>query len=177
MPNAKLFILLALALIAACSSQGIKIYDVNYKGNHPEGAFKAAIGNNTIFTNGPDVVEVRIKTKPDFFCYAVNKEVLCKFNINAKINNDAAERYRRITQDLRENLLKSGKTSSILPERFVYYANGEKAEEVLFVNNLQNKSVNILPIAVYGKGNTEKEAQKNAVKKSEEITKVLIDKK
>lgn len=166
MPGRKLVFALLLILIIACSSERTKIYKVDYKGNYPEGAFSAKIGNNTIFTNGPAVLEVHAERTPSFFCYAVNKEVLCKLNLNVKINDGAAEEYRAITLKLKESLMNSGKNSSILAERFAYYMGGEKSEEdVLFVNNLKNKSIDILPVAVSGKCADEKEAQKIALKK------------
>ena len=167
-----------LIFIIACSSEGTKIHKVDYKGNYPEGAFSAKIGNNTIFTNGPAVLEVHVEKNPRFFCYAVNKEVLCKLNINVKIDDDAAEEYRAVTQKLKWSLMKSGKNRSILAERFVYYLNDEKfEEEALFVNNLQNKSIDALPVSVSGKGADENEAQKNALIKSDEIVNILTDKK
>lgn len=172
------FALLLLIFIAGCSNEGAKIYKVEYKGNYPEGAFRAKIGDNTIFTNGPSVLEVSIERNPKFFCYAVNREVLCRLNINVKVSNNAAELYRATTQGMKEQSLKSGKNNSILPERLAYYINNEKSEEeFLFVNNLQNKSVSLLPIIVSGKGADEKEAQKTAIKKSNEIVGILIDKK
>ena len=61
---------------------------------------------------------------------------------------------------------------------FAYYIDGKKSEEdVLFVDNLKNKSINVLPIPVSGKGADEKEAKKNALKKSDEIINILADRK
>lgn len=178
MLSRKLSFALLLVLIIACSSEGTKIYKVSYKNNFQVGVFSARIGNNTIFTNGPAVLEVRVERMPEFFCYAVNKEVLCKLNFNVKVDDDAAEKYRAVTQHLKELLLKSGKNRTALPERLVYYTNDEKNEEdVLFANNLQNKSVSVLPITVSGKGADEREAQKNALKKFDEVVDILTDKR
>ncbi len=178
MLSSKLAFALLLIFIIACSPEGTKIYKVDYKGNYPEVAFSARIGNNTIFTNGPSVLEVHVERNPGFFCYAVNKEVLCKLNLNVKVDEDAAEEYLVVTQRLKESLLKSGKNRSILTEMFVYYLNDEKFEEnALFVNNLQNKPISLLPVAVSGKGVDEKEAQKNSMKKFNEIVGILTDKK
>ena len=174
----KLVFALLLVFIIACSSEGTKIYKADYKGNYPEGAFSAKIGNNTIFTNGPAVLEVHVEKNPKFFCYSVNKEVLCKLILNVKISEGAAEEYRAATQELKWSLMESGKNRSILPERFVYYLNDEKfEEEALFVNNLQNKSIDALPVAVSGKGADENEARKNALKKIDKIIDMLTDKK
>lgn len=178
MVGRKLVFTLLLAFIIGCSPEGTKIYKVDYKGNYPEGAFSAKIGNSTIFTNGPAVLEVSAEMNPKFFCYAVNKEVLCKLNLNMKINGAAAEEYRAVTQELKASLLKSGKNRSVLAERLAYHINGEKSEEdVLFVNNLNNKSIDVLPISVSGKGANEKEARKNALLKFNEIVNIITDKK
>ena len=174
----KLIFTCLLVFIIACSSEGTNIYKADYKGNYPEGAFSAKIGDNIIFTNGPAVLEVHVEINPKFFCYAVNKEVLCKLNLNVKINDGAAEEYQAATQNLKESLVKSGKNRSVLTERFAYYLYGEKSEEeALFVNNLKNKSINVLPVAVSGKGADENEAQKNALKKFDKIINMLTDKK
>ncbi|MBI2655451.1 hypothetical protein HYX06_03445 [Candidatus Woesearchaeota archaeon] len=178
MPGRKLVFAFILIFLTACGSEGAKVYKSDYRGNYPEGAFSAKIGNKIIFTNGPAVLEVSIDKDPKFFCYAVNKEVLCKLNIDVKINDGAAEKYRAATQELKELMLKSGKNKSILNEMFAYYINGEKSEEeALFVNNLKNKSIDVLQVSVSGKGADEKEAQKNAVKKSNEVVGMLTDKK
>ena len=178
MPSIKLIFVFLIAFLAACSSEGTKIYKVDYQNNFQAGVFSASIGNNTIFTNGPAVLEVYAEKKPKFFCYGVNKEVLCKLSINVKVDNDAAEEYHAATQSLKDALLKSGKNRSVLPERFVYYINNEKAEEeVLFVNNLQNGSISLLPITVSGKGISEEDAKINALKKFDKIVNILIDKR
>ncbi|MBI4452662.1 hypothetical protein HY637_04480 [Candidatus Woesearchaeota archaeon] len=169
--------LLAAALIS-CQPEKMKTYSVEYDYNYPVGAFKASIGNSTIFTNGQDILEVSVENNPKFFCYAVNKEVLCKFNIKVKVSADAAENYRSTTQKLKENMLNSGKNRSALPERLVYYVNdGKVEEEVLLINNLQNKSANIQSVVISGKGADEKAAQNDALKKSKQIVNMLIDRK
>ena len=174
----RLIFALFLVFIMACSPEGTKVYKVDYKGNYREGAFRAVIGNDTIFTNGHGIAEISVKNKPDFFCYAVNKEVLCKLKVDIKVSDDAAEKFRIATQNLKELLLKSGKKSSVLPERLVYYINNEKLEEeLLLVNDLQNKSVNVLHVTISGKGPTENEASKNAVKISKEAVNILADRK
>ena len=109
MAGRKLVFALIFAFIIGCSSEGAKIYKADYKGNYPEGAFSAKIGNDIIFTNGPAVLEVSVERNPKFFCYSVNRKVLCKLNINVKIDDGSAEDYRAITLELKESMMKSGK--------------------------------------------------------------------
>ncbi len=174
----KLIFILVLVVVISCSPEKVKIYKVDYQNNFQVGVFRANLGNATLFTNGPDILEVHAEKKPEFFCYAVNKDVLCRLSLKVKISNGAAEEYRAATQSLKESASSSGKGSSVLPERLVYSVNDEKIEEgVLFLDSLQNKEIDFLPIQLSGKGSDEKEAQTNALKKSNDIINILIDKK
>jgi len=163
----------------ACSSEGTKIYKVDYKGNYPEGTFRAVIGNETVFTNGYDIVEISVKRKPDFFCYAVNKGVLCDFNIDVKVNEVSSKKFKEITQNLKVTTIKLEKNITILSKRFNYYLNDEKLESegLIIDRKLQDKRIDIFSVTIKGKGITEEEAQTNALKKSEDIIRVLADKK
>jgi hypothetical protein len=70
----------------------------------------------------------------------------------------------------------SGKNRTTFPERLVYSFDGDSIDDVIFVDDVQNKSVNIFSITISGTGIDEKEAQRNAVKKSKAIINMLIDK-
>lgn len=177
--NRKFSFALLLVFIVACSPEGIKIYKVDYNGNYPVGAFKALIGNNTIFTNDPNILEVRVKNKPDFFCYGINKEVLCRFNIDIKISEDVAKKFVEVTQNLKEMDSRSGKNMTILSQRLNYYLNDKKLEEedIMIASELKGELVYEVAIPILGKGKTQEEAKEAATKKSDKIIKILIDKK
>ncbi len=176
MPSKKLFLILLLIFIADCSTS-TKIYKVDYKGKMPQGTFKATIGNATIFTNGPDVLEVSVKSKPEFFCYSVNKNVLCNFDIDVKVSQSAAEKYFQLTQKLREIAMKYARSRSILPDKLSYYIRGNlENENVILISELKNQTADILPISIVGNGTTEEAAKDNAIKKSKEILDILTDK-
>ncbi len=170
---------LFLVFIMACSSDGTKIYKVDYKGNYPEGTFKAVIGNETVFTNGHDILELEIEKNPDFFCYAVNNEVLCDFNIDVKVSEATSKKFKEITQNLKITTIKLEKNRTVLSKRFNYYLNDEKLESegLIIGSGLQDKQVDIFSVPIKGKGETEEESQQNALKKSEEIINILTDKK
>ena len=173
-----LVLLVLVILINGCQSSGTKVYKVKYAGNYPLGAFKAVIGNSTIFTNGDDILEIYAKKVPDFFCYSVNNEILCNFNFNVKVNDDSAKRFRNIAQNLQGAASKSGKNRTILPQRINYYLNDKKLEEedVILSGELKGQLVDVLSISVLGKGKNEKESKENAVKKFNDLISVLIDK-
>ena len=175
----KLVFALLLVFIIACSSEGTKIYKVDYKGNYPEGAFSAKIGNNTIFTNGPAVLEVHVEKNPKFFCYGVNKEVLCRFNVDVKISESVAKKFVEVTQNLKEIDSISGKNRTILSQRLNYYLNNKKLEEedIIIASELKGELIYELAIPILGNGKTQEEAKENAIKKSNEIVNILIDKK
>mgnify|MGYP001618692999 CR=1 FL=1 len=179
MLNKKFLLVLCLltVFIAGCQ-QEIKTYKVKYKENFPVGTFKAVIGNQTIFTNGNEILEVTVKKNLDFFCYSVNKRPLCRLGIDVKVNDAAASKYMEFIQNLKEKALKSGKSRTTLPERLNYYLNNEKleVEDVIFIKDAKEELVNDLQVPVIGKGNSEKEAKEDAIKKSDELVSVLIDK-
>ena len=181
MLNKKLCVMLALmlaVLLNSCKPSDTKVYKIEYKGNYPSGTFKAIIGNITIFTNGHDVMELYAKNVPDFFCYSVNKEVLCNFNFNVKLSDDSAKRFRNIAQNLQDAAFKSGKNRTILQQRINYYLNDKKLEEedVILSSELKCQLCDVLSISVLGKGKNEKESKENAVKKFNDLISVLIDK-
>ena len=171
------FFAVLLVLIIGCS-QDVKTYKVNYKENFPVGSFKAVIGNTTLFTNGNDILQVKIKKAPDFFCYAVNKQALCKFSVDVKISESAAQRYKEVISNLRDVAVKSKTPRTTLPERLNYYLTDEKleVEDIIFINDIKNESIADLQVPVIGKGATEDEAKKDAAAKSNKMISVLTDK-
>ena len=178
MINKELLIFIVLIFIAACNSEGVKIYKVDYKGNVPEGTFKAVIGNHTIFTNGPSILEVQTKRNPDFFCYSVNKQILCRFSIYVKLNDEASKKFAETTQSLIETESKSGKNRTILLQRINYYLNDKNldGEDTITAREIKGQLTEVLAIPVLGNGATQEEAKNNALKKSKEIMNILIDK-
>ena len=171
----RIYILVLLIFIAACSSQGTKVYKVEYKGNYPAGAFMAAIGNSTVFTNA-DILEVHVKRTPDFFCYAVNKQALCKFNLEVRISEPSENLFLGKFLDSKKFAISRNKTA--IPGRLNYYLNGEKLEEdVLTVNDFANKTIGLISVPVTGKGATEEDAEKASLERFKEVIKVLRDKK
>ncbi len=176
--NRKLFFVLFLVLIVACNPESTKIYEVNYKGNHPVGTFLASIGNNIIFTNGPEILEVHVKKNPDFFCYAVNKEVLCDFTIDVKVSEASTKRFKEIVKNLRVVTIKLEKNMTILSKRFNYYLNDKKLESegLIIDRDLQNKNIDTFSIPIKGKGKTEEDAKDEALISSIQVINVLIDK-
>ena len=172
-------IVLALAvLLNSCQSSDTKVYKVDYRGNYPSGTFKAVIGNITIFTNGGDILELHVKKFPDFFCYSVNKGILCNFNFNVKMSEDSTKRFRDIAQNLQTAASKSGKNKTILSQRINYYVNDKKLDEedVILSSKLKDELTNVLSISVLGKGKDEKESKENAIKKFDDLLRILIDK-
>ena len=181
MLNKKFYFILCFALIIfiiGCS-QDTKVYKVSYQGNYPAGAFKFLIGNQTIFTNGNEILKVSVKNNPEFFCYSVNKQVLCKFNLNIETNEDAGKRFVNITQNLKGKALSSGKNRTILHQRINYYLNSKKldSEDVIYTSDLTGEIPKKYSIPALGKGITEKKSKDDALKNSKEIIKVLTDNK
>ena len=171
----KLVFVLFVILIAACNSEGTKVYKVEYKGNHPAGTFRAAIGNSTVFTNA-DILEIHVKRAPDFFCYAVNKQALCKFNLDVRINENSENLFLDKFQNSKISAMSRNKT--VIPDRLNYYLDGEKLEEdVLTVNDFANMTINFVSVPITGKGATEEEAKKVSLEKSKKVIKVLRDRK
>ena len=163
--------------IAACANE-TQVYNINYKGNYPQGTFKALIGNKTIFTNGADVLEVAVRKNPEFFCYSVNKLSLCNLNLEIKISDSASNNFEINIDKYRELMQKSGKNKTILPQRISYYLNNQKLEQEDIIKSnekIQVSSQFIIPIL--GKGNSQDEAKKNSVAAESEVVKILIDKK
>lgn len=171
----KFYILVLLIFVTACTAEGTKIYKVDYKGNYPEGAFRADIGNNTIFTNGQDIIEVHVKIPLDFFCYSVNKEVLCKSNINLKISEEAENRFLKRFNDAESNAIDRNKT--IISERILFYMNDEKTEDILTVNDFANQSIESVSMPLIGKGKSDEEAKNDALGRYKQIIAILRDKK
>ena len=171
------FLLILTILVISCTPE-TKVYKVNYKFNYPEGTFKVNVGNNTVFTNGNDIREVLTRKNPEFFCYSVNNQSLCSLNLEINISDNAADRFKHSVENFQDIMQKSGKNKTILPQRIVYYLNNQKLEQedIIKVNDkikLNNKFL----ISILGKGNTQDEAQKNAIDSENVIVRVLIDKK
>ena len=171
------FLLILALSIIACTPE-TKIYKVNYKNNYPQGTFKVVIGNETAFTNGDDILEVYVKKNPEFFCYAVNKQALCNFNLEIKISNSAANNFKAAVDKYQELMRNSGKNRTILPQRISYYLNNQKLEqEDVIKSNEKIKLSSQFAIPILGKSNVQDDAKKNALDNENDIVKVLIDKK
>jgi len=171
----KYYVFILLIFILGCSTEGTKIYDVDYKGNYPEGAFKVDIGNATVFTNGNDIEEVHVKMPFDYFCYSVNKEVLCKSNVNLKISDNAERKFLEKFNDVKANSINRNRT--IIAERILFYLNDEKTEDILTVNDFANQSIEYLSVQFIGKGKSEKDAKNDALGKYKELIEILRDRK
>ena len=170
-----LFILMIFAI--ACAPE-TKIYKVDYKSNYPEGAFKVNVGNSTVFTNGNDILEVLTRKNPKFFCYSVNNQSRCSLNLEIKISDNAANKFKNAVENFQEIMQRSGKNKTILPQRITYYLNDQKLEqEDIIKTNDKIKLNNKFLIPILGKGNTLDESRKNAVDSENAVVKVLIDKK
>ena len=170
-------ILFILTLLIACTPE-TKVYKVNYRNNYPQGTFKTVIGNETVFTNGLDILEVHVKKNPEFFCYAVNKQTLCTLNLEIKISNNADNNFKATVDKFQDIMQKSGKNKTILPQRISYYLNNQKLEQEDIIKS--NEKVLISSqflIPILGKGDTQDESKKKAVNTESEVVKVLIDKK
>ena len=178
MKKNSLLILFGLTLLIIACAPDIKVYKVNYKNNYPQGTFKTMIGNETVFSNGPDILEVTVKKNPEFFCYSVNKQALCNLNLEIKIGDNAAGNFKNTVDKYQEIMQKSGKNKTILPQRISYYLNNQKLEQedIIKANEKVQASSQFL-IPILGKGNTQDEAKKKAVDTESEVFKVLIDKK
>ncbi|GEM_PF-3181102 len=176
--NKHLNILLVILILAAGCSSDVKTYKADYRGNFPEGSFKINLGKNNVLTNGKDILEIRVKKEPDFFCYAVNNRSLCRFDISVKITGAAAENLKVISQSLKEAALKSGKPRTTLPERLSYFLNGQKleVEDIILINGIKDEINSTISIPILGKGNNGREAREDALKNSKELISVLADK-
>ena len=175
MMDKKYHIFILLIFIAGCSAEGIKIYDVDYKGNYPEGMFRVDIGNATVLTNGNDVEEVHVKTPFDYFCYSVNKEVLCKSSIILKISDGAERKFLERFNAAKASSISRNRT--IIAERVVFYLNDEKTEDVLTVNDFANQSIEYLSVLFVGKGQSEESAKNDALGKYKQMIGILRDRK
>ena len=131
-------ILLILTLLTMACSPETKVYEVNYKNDYPQGTFKTVIGNETVFTNGPDILEIQVKKNPEFFCYAVNKQTLCNLNLEIKISDNAASNFKNIVDKFQELVRKSGKNRTILPQRISYYLKNQKLEQEDIIKTSDN---------------------------------------
>ena len=178
MKKNSLLILFGLTLLIIACAPDIKVYKVNYKNNYPQGTFKTVIGNETVFSNGPDILEVTVKKNPEFFCYSVNKQTLCSLNLEIKIGDSAANNFKINIDKYQELMQKSGKNKTILPQRISYYLNNQKLEqEDIIKANEKFEISNRFLIPLIGKDNTQDEAKKKAVDSENEVVKVLIDKR
>ena len=171
----KYFVLMLVVFLAGCSSEGTKIYDVNYKGNYPEGSFRVSIGNATVFTNGNNIEEVHVKMPFDFFCYSVNKEMLCKSGINVKISDDAERKFLERFNDVKAYSINRNKT--IITERILFYVNDDKIEDILTVNDFANQSIETVSVPFIGKGKSEEDAKDDAITKYKKLILILRDRK
>ena len=178
MKKINLLILFGLTLLMIACAPDIKIYKVNYENNYPAGTFKTVIGNETVFSNGPDILEVTVKKNPEFFCYSVNKQSLCNLNLEIKISDSAANNFKTTIDKYQEIMRSSGKNKTILPQRIGYYLNNQKLEQedIIKANEKSQVSSQFL-IPILGKVGTQDEAKKKAVATESEVVKVLIDKK
>src|SRR3989344_1209045 len=172
--NGKLSFALLLIFLVACSNSGTKIYKVEYKGNHPEGTFRADIGNSTVFANGEDVKEVMVKMPFDFFCYSVNRESLCKFSVDVKISGDAERDFLEKFNAAKINAISRNRT--VMQERISFYLDGQKTEDILTINDFANQSIEFISIPLIGKGPAEEDAKSDALKKYKKLISVLRDK-
>ena len=171
-------VLFILTIFAVACSPETKVYKVNYKLNYPEGAFKVNVGNSTAFTNGNDILEVKVNKSPEFFCYSVNNQSLCSLELEIKISDKAAGSFKSSVENFQEMMQKSGKNKTTLPQRISYYLNDQKLEqEDVIKTNEKIELNNIFLIPILGKGNTQEESKKNAVDSENAVVKVLIDKK
>ena len=170
-------VLFILTIFAVACTPETKIYKVNYKLNYPEGAFKVNVGNITAFTNGNEVLEVITRKNPEFFCYSVNNQSLCSLNLEIKISDKAASRFKSAVENFQEIMQKSGKNKTILPQRIAYYLNNQKLEqEDVIKTNDKIELNNQFLIPILGKGSTQDESRKNAADVENAVVKILIDK-
>ena len=118
------------------------------------------------------------RKNPKFFCYSVNNQSLCSLNLEIKISDNAANKFKNAVENFQEIMQRSGKNKTILPQRITYYLNDQKLEqEDIIKTNDKIKLNNKFLIPILGKGNTLDESRKNAVDSENAVVKVLIDKK
>jgi len=134
-------VLFILTIFAVACSPETKVYKVNYKLNYPEGAFKVNVGNSTAFTNGNDILEVKVNKSPEFFCYSVNNQSLCSLELEIKISDKAAGSFKSSVENFQEMMQKSGKNKTTLPQRISYYLNDQKLEQEDVIKTNEKRTI------------------------------------
>ena len=148
-----------------------------YKGNIPQGTFKAMIGNNEIFTNGPDIVNVSASESTDIrsdLCFYENKtnEYFCPFRLGFTISDKAAERQAKATAGL--DIIKEGELE-FLSENLTLYFKGNKLDDIRISSDMKGLKSKDIQISGSGNGKTKEEAIKDASQKYTELVNVLSD--
>lgn len=148
-----------------------------YDGNIPIGTFKARIGNEIVFTNGLDIMDVDPDLESgvmDDFCQLDDKtsEYFCLFRLGIIISDEAAKRQASITSKL-EIIEEDG--LEYLSENLIIYLNDEKLDEVKISSDLKGKFHKEIQIMGSGSGTSKEEAIKDAEQQFDKLFDVLAD--
>ncbi|PIN75275.1 hypothetical protein COV18_03735 [Candidatus Woesearchaeota archaeon CG10_big_fil_rev_8_21_14_0_10_37_12] len=152
---------------------------VDYQGNTPEGTFKAMIGDEVVFTNGPDILQITMLPNNGVvptLCSEENNQFLCTFGIAVEVTPNAAQRLAQATSvlDMLTMDLPEGPYEH-LSENIVFYLNNEKLDELIIPAELKGRAETKLQVQGLVKGSTLDDAVTNAKKKHDAVLKVLLD--
>lgn len=162
--NKTIFLFIALFTLAGCE---LSVYE----GNIPEGTFKAMIGNETVFTNGPDIIDVDTTLESgvmEELCEPIDEGFNCPFTLGIKISKEAAKRQAEITSEL--NIINGS-----LSKPMTVYLREEKLDEIKISEELKGEKIQDIIIVGSGEGETKEEAIANSEAKHDELFDILLD--
>lgn len=184
MNKKNIYLIIVISLILAITVGYLIFYNpypkeiaVKYQGNIPEGTFKAVIGDEEIFTNGPDIISVILHEKSGVmkdFCsyYETFNKYFCPFRLGIKISDSSAEKQAQITSNL--EVIKENDIE-YLSNNLTLYLNGEKLDELRISAELKGVVNKDLQISGSGEGKSKKDAINDAKKRHNELTNIFLD--
>jgi len=164
----KIILIAILILMMSCTPSFQEI-PVDYKGNFPTGTFRAVIGDEEVFTNGPDIVNVTIYNPPvTVGCFNETEDFFCPFAIVITISDASAEKFAGMTSDLEAE-------DDYLSKNLTLYFENEKFDELRISSELKGVKKNDIMIHGSGTGKSEREAIKDAEQKHDKLVHTFLD--
>ena len=154
--------ILELLWISGCSDANSKEY--------PVGIFKAIIGDEVIFTNGPDVVDVCTDPKCAVIrgCRFENQSLYsCDFTFSVTLSNEAAQRLAIAKKNLES-------FDHGLSKNIVYTLNDRKIKSLIINPAIKGKLLKDIFIVMSAKGSTMQEAVHNTTEMAHELQSVFL---
>jgi len=142
-----------------------------------QGSFEARIGNKTAFT-GKEVKFVcraggsTCLNQINPVCPKQDDQSVCRFEFEIHLNEDAAERHKKITDELK--IIVSPDGQRMLDQKIDFYLDGQLVDSLNIDADLKGISASRITITGSGSGSNQQEAVKDALKNKEELQTFLI---